>query len=116
MTILYGIPNCDTIKKARIWLDEHNVAYTFHDYRKAGIDEARLRGWTTKLGWEVVLNRQGTTFRKLPDWDCADLTENKAIALMLAQPAMIKRPILESGAVLLAGFKPDTYLEAELGE
>ena len=116
MTILYGIPNCDTIKKARIWLDEHDVSYTFHDYRKAGIDEARLRGWTAKLGWEVVLNRQGTTFRKLPDSDRADLTENKAIVLMLAQPAMIKRPILESGAVLLAGFKPDTYLEAKLGE
>lgn len=112
MTILYGIPNCDTVKKARVWLDAHGVAYTFHDYKKAGIDAATLRGWTAKLGWETVLNRAGTTFRKLPEADRVDLTEDKAIALMLAQPSMIKRPILANGDLLLAGFKPDTYLEA----
>ncbi len=107
---LYGIPNCDTMKKARAWLDDYDVAYAFHDYKKAGIDAETLRHWCGVLGWETVLNRQGTTFRKLPDADRSDLNEDKAIALMVAQPSMIKRPILRSGDVLLAGFKPDTYL------
>jgi arsenate reductase len=113
---LYGIPNCDTMKKARAWLDAHGVAYAFHDYKKAGIPAETLRKWCGELGWETVLNRQGTTFRKLPEADRADLTEDKAIALMLAQPSMIKRPVLESGGVLLAGFKPDTYLESGIGK
>ena len=108
--LLYGIPNCDTVKKARTWLDAHGVAYTFHDYKKAGIDEATLRGWTARLGWEKVLHRAGTTFRKLPEADRAGLEEDRAVALMLAQPSMIKRPVIVQGDVLLAGFTPDTYL------
>ncbi|WP_260598097.1 ArsC family reductase [Sphingomonas endolithica] len=110
MTILYGIANCDTVKKARVWLEAQGVAYTFHDYKKAGIDAATLRGWSARLGWEALLNRAGTTFRKLPEAARADLDEDKAIALMLAQPSMIKRPVIVQGDTLLAGFKPDTYL------
>jgi arsenate reductase len=110
MTILYGIANCDTVKKARAWLEAQGVAYTFHDYKKAGIDAATLRGWSARLGWEALLNRAGTTFRKLPEAARADLDEDKAIALMLAQPSMIKRPVIVQGDTLLAGFKPDTYL------
>lgn len=111
-TTLYGIKNCDTVKKARAWLDAHDVAYDFHDYKSAGIDRARLERWCGKLGWEIVLNRAGTTFRKLPDADKEGLTERKAIALMLAQPSMIKRPILDNGRKLLAGFRPDEYTAA----
>jgi arsenate reductase len=110
MTILYGIANCDTVKKARAWLEAQGVAYTFHDYKKAGIDAATLREWSARLGWEALLNRAGTTFRKLPEAARADLDEDKAIALMLAQPSMIKRPVIVQGDTLLAGFKPDTYL------
>ena len=109
MTTMYGIKNCDTIKKARTWLEERGIGYDFHDYKAAGIDETRLRGWVDKLGWEIVLNRTGTTFRKLPDADRADLNADKAITLMIAQPSMIKRPILEHEGALLAGFKPDAY-------
>jgi len=117
MTVtLHGIRNCDTMKKAWTWLDTHGVAYTFHDYKKLGIDEATLRRWAGVVGWEVLLNRAGTTFRALPDADKADLDEDKAIALMLANPSMIKRPVLESGGTLLVGFKPDTYLGAGLGK
>jgi len=112
---LHGIKNCDTMKKAWTWLDTHGVAYTFHDYKKLGIDEATLRRWAGVVGWEVLLNRAGATFRALPDSDKADLDEDKAIALMLANPSMIKRPVLESGSTLLVGFKPDTYLGAGLG-
>jgi len=116
MTVtLHGIRNCDTMKKAWTWLDTHGVAYTFHDYKKLGIDEATLRRWAGVVGWEVLLNRAGATFRALPDGDKADLDEDKAIALMLANPSMIKRPVLESGGTLLVGFKPDTYLGAGLG-
>jgi len=115
MLTLYGIPNCDTVKKARTWLGDHGVAYTFHDYKKAGADEASLRRWTSALGWETVLNRAGTTFRALPDADKADLDQDKAIALMLAQPSMIKRPIVEGDGVLVAGFKPDTWQTAGIG-
>ena len=111
---MFGIPNCDTIKKARVWLDARGTAYAFHDYKKAGVDEASLRRWIAALGWETVLNRAGTTFRKLPEADRADLTADKAVALMLAQPSMIKRPILEGGGVLLAGFKPEAW-DAALG-
>jgi len=106
---LYGIPNCDTIKKARKWLEEKGVAYAFHDYKKAGIDEARLRGWAGELGWEVLLNKAGTTFRQLPDADKQGLDEDKAVALMLANPSMIKRPVLDLGDRRIVGFKPDIY-------
>jgi Spx/MgsR family transcriptional regulator len=107
--VMFGIPNCDTVKKARGWLDARGTAYAFHDYKKAGVDEASLRRWVAALGWEMVLNRAGTTFRKLPDADRIDLDADKAIALMLAQPSMIKRPILEGDGVLLAGFKPEAW-------
>ena len=110
MTItLYGIPNCDTVKKARGWLDAAGVAYAFHDYKKAGIDAATLRGWAGEVGWEVLLNRAGTTFKKLPDADKAELDEAKAITLMVAQPSMIKRPVVTGAGALLVGFKPDVW-------
>ena len=109
MITLYGIPNCDTVKKARVWLDQHGVAFAFHDYKKAGIDRPRLEAWVAEHGWETVLNRAGTTFKKLPDADKADIDEKKAIALMLANPSMIKRPVVEGGASLLVGFKPEIY-------
>ena len=110
MTItIYGIKNCDTMKKARTWLDGHGVAYDFHDYKTAGIDKATLKRWSDELGWEILLNRAGTTFRKLADADKDGLTKNKAIALMLAQPSMIKRPVLDLGGKLLVGFKPEVY-------
>ena len=109
MTVIYGIKNCDTMQKARAWLDGQAVAYAFHYYKAEGIDRARLEKWVKALGWEVLLNRAGTTFRKLPDKDKDRLTEKKAIALMLAQPSMIKRPVLEKGTKLLAGFKPEIY-------
>src|SRR5262249_22621091 len=106
---LYGIKNCDTMKKARSWLDEHGVAYVFHDYKTTGIDTARLAGWAKTVGWEGLLNRAGTTFRKLPDAARDDITEKKALALMVEQPSMIKRPVLEIGTTLLVGFKPEAY-------
>ena len=110
MTItIYGIKNCDTMKKARAWLDEHGVAYDFHDYKTAGIAKEKLKGWSDELGWETLLNRAGTTFRKLPDGDKEGLNEKKALALMLAQPSMIKRPVLDLGGKLLVGFKPEIY-------
>ena len=110
--ILYGIKNCDTVKKARAWLDAHKIAYAFHDYKSAGIDADRLRGWCDELGWESVINRAGTTFRKLPDADKAGLDQDKAIALMMAQPSMIKRPMLDLGDRRIAGFKPEIYQAA----
>ena len=106
---LYGITNCDTMKKARAWLDGYGVAYAFHDYKTQGIDRAHLEAWCKELGWEVLLNRAGTTFRKLPDPEKENLTERKAVALMLAQPSMIKRPVLDLGAGRVVGFKPDIY-------
>ena len=106
---LYGIPNCDTMKKARTWLDGHGIAYAFHDYKKAGIDKATLEGWVKTAGWETILNRAGTTFRALPDTDKAGLDAARAVALMLAQPSMIKRPVLVAGGKMLVGFKPDQY-------
>jgi arsenate reductase len=110
---IYGIANCDTMKKARAWLSEHGVAYAFHDYKAAGIDEARLEGWIGKVGWEVLLNRAGTTFRKLSDADKQGIDQRKAVALMLAQPSLIKRPVLEYGrGKPLVGFKPELYAEA----
>jgi arsenate reductase len=109
---IYGIKNCDTMKKARAWLDGHGVAYRFHDYKTAGIERGRLEGWAAQVGWESLLNRAGTTFRKLPDEDKQGLAEKKAIALMVAQPSMIKRPVLDVGGKFLVGFKPEQYAEA----
>jgi len=111
---LYGIRNCDTVKKARAWLGANGVAYDFHDYKLSGIDEARLRRWVAEAGWEKLLNRAGTTFRKLPDADKDGLNENKAVTLMISQPSMIKRPVVEAGEVLLVGFDPDRYRAALL--
>jgi Spx/MgsR family transcriptional regulator len=108
---IYGIKNCDTMKKARAWLDAHRVAYAFHDYKAAGINRASLERWAGAAGWETF-NRAGTTFRKLPESDQERLTEKKAIALMLAQPSMIKRPVLDAGGKLLVGFKPEQYEKA----
>jgi arsenate reductase len=110
---IYGIKNCDTMKKARAWLDKKGVAYAFHDYKVSGIDKAKLEGWAKKAGWEVLLNRAGTTFRKLPDTEKASITGKKAILLMLEQPSMIKRPVLElPGGKLVVGFKPEEYQKA----
>ena len=111
MTVtIYGIKNCDTMKKARTWLDDHEVSYEFHDYKTAGIDVAALARWSKQVGWETLLNRNGTTFRDLPEADKQGLDAAKAIALMLAQPSMIKRPVLDlGGGRLLAGFKPAAY-------
>jgi Spx/MgsR family transcriptional regulator len=108
---LYGIKNCDTMKKARAWLDAKGVPYAFHDYKAEGIDRARLETWAGSVGWETLLNRAGTTFRKLPDADKAGLDEGRAIALMLDQPSMIKRPVLDLGSRLVVGFKPEQYEE-----
>ena len=110
--VLYGIKACDTMKKARAWLDAHGVGYAFHDYKAAGIDRERLEQWAAKVGWELLLNRSGTTFRKLPDADKTGLDQEKAIGLMLAQPSMIKRPVLDIDGKLLVGFKPDAYAAA----
>ena len=109
---LYGIKACDTMKKARAWLDEQGVAYVFHDYKTQGIDRAHLERWCAEHGWQVVLNRAGTTFRKLDEAQRQDLDQARAIELMLAQPSMIKRPVLELGGRSLVGFKPDAYAAA----
>ena len=111
---LYGIPNCDTVKKARVWLDQHDRAFTFHDYKKAGIDRATLEGWVAEHGWEIVLNRAGTSFKALDAADKDGLDAEKAIGLMLAQPSMIKRPVLDLGDRTVVGFKPPIY-EAAFG-
>jgi Spx/MgsR family transcriptional regulator len=103
---LYGIPNCDAVKKARKWLDEKGIAYAFHDYKKQGADPAQLQRWVEDAGWETVLNRRGTTFRKLDDADKADLDAAKAVALMEAHPSAIKRPVVEYPGGLLVGFDP----------
>ncbi len=109
MITLYGIPNCDTIKKARKWLDDHGVAHAFHDYRKDGVDEGQLRAWVGEHGWEALLNRAGTTFRKLPDHEKQNIDAEKAVVLMLANPAMIKRPVLDVGGRRQVGFRPENY-------
>lgn len=113
--ILYGIPNCDTVKKARVWLTEHGVAFDFHDYKKMGVEQGLLEAWVAEHGWEVVLNRAGTTFRALSDADKAGIDAAKAVTLMLAQPSMIKRPILDLGERRIVGFKPEIY-DAALGQ
>jgi arsenate reductase (glutaredoxin) len=109
---IYGIKNCDTMKKARAWLDHRGVAYTFHDYKIVGIEPDMLARWAREVGWETLLNRAGTTFRKLPEKDREGLSEKKAIGLMLEQPSMIKRPVLEAKGRLLVGFKPEEYAKA----
>jgi arsenate reductase len=112
---IYGIKNCDTMKKARAWLDGRSVPYAFHDYKAAGIAREVLEGWARAVGWEVLLNRAGTTFRALPEADREGLDAGKAVRLMLAQPAMIKRPVLDLDGRLLVGFKPDQYEQAFTG-
>jgi Spx/MgsR family transcriptional regulator len=107
--ILYGIRNCDTVKKARAWLDQRGVEYRFHDYKVAGIDTARLHRWCGEVGWEALLNRAGTTFRRLADSQKENLNREKAVALMLAQPSVIKRPVVELNGKLVVGFKPELY-------
>jgi arsenate reductase (glutaredoxin) len=114
MITLYGIPNCDTVKKARTWLDARGIAFAFHDYKKVGADAGKLAAWCGVVGWETVLNRAGTTFKKLPDVDKADLTQAKAITLMLVQPSMIKRPVVEYPGGMLVGLKPVEW-EAAFG-
>jgi arsenate reductase len=111
---LYGIKNCDTIKKARAWLDAHGIAYEFYDYKTRGIDRPRLERWCDEAGWEALLNRAGTTFRRLSDADKASLDRSAALRLMLAQPSMIKRPVLELDGRVVVGFAPDVYA-ARLG-
>jgi arsenate reductase len=110
--ILYGIRNCDTVKKARAWLAAHGVAYDFHDYKKAGIDRSRLAAWARELGWQSLLNRAGTTFRNLPDADKEGLDQDRAIALMLALPSMIRRPLLDLGDRRISGFDETVYARA----
>ncbi len=110
--ILYGIKACDTMKKARTWLEEKAIGYDFHDYKTQGIDRDSLNRWCDEHGWETILNRAGTTFRKLEDAQKADLDQAKAVELMLAQPSMIKRPVLDLGGKTLVGFKPDLYAAA----
>jgi arsenate reductase (glutaredoxin) len=109
---VYGIKNCDTMKKARAWLEQRKIAYNFHDYKTDGIAKSQLEAWVKDSGWEVLLNRAGQTFRKLPEKDREDITREKAIALMVAQPSMIKRPVVETGGKLLIGFKPELYEKA----
>jgi len=111
---LYGIANCDTVKKARTWLDANGIAYAFHDYKKEGADPARLAKWAEAVGWEPLLNRAGTTFRKLDEADRADIDAAKALVLMAAQPSLIKRPVGEYRGGLLVGFKPDLWAAALL--
>ena len=111
--VIYGIKNCDTMKKARQWLADHGVAYDFHDYKAKGIERDRLQSWADQIGWEKLLNRAGTTFRALADEDKQGIGVDKAIALMLAQPSMIKRPVLDLGdGRLMVGFKAESYADA----
>ena len=112
MITIHGIKNCDTMKKARAWLDAHGTPYLFHDYKTQGIAEATLRAWVAEHGWQRLLNAAGTTFRKLPEAERENLTEARAIALMLAQPSMIKRPVLDLGGRSLVGFSPESYARA----
>ncbi len=110
MTVtVFGIKACDTMKKARAWLDAHGVAYDFHDYKTKGIDTGTLQRWAGQVGWETLLNRSGTTFRKLPAAEREDVDEARAIALMVAQPSMIKRPVVDRDGTLTVGFKPEAF-------
>jgi Spx/MgsR family transcriptional regulator len=109
MIDLYGIPNCDTMKKARAWLDERGIAYRFHDYKREGVDEARLRGWIEELGWEALMNRRGTTWRKLPEDVRERMDSESAIRVMMENPSIIRRPLLDTGQVRHAGFSESDY-------
>jgi arsenate reductase len=111
---MYGIRNCDTVKKARAWLEDHHVAFDFHDYKSAGIDRERIASWAAELGWERLVNRSGTTFRKLADEKKQDLNEAKAIDLMEQQPSMIRRPLIEKDGRFLVGFDPERYRQVFL--
>jgi arsenate reductase len=112
MTVtLYGIPNCDTVKKARTWLDVRGIAYRFHDFRAEGLERSQVESWMDALGWETVLNRLSTTFKELPPTDQSGLDRNKAIRLILANPTMVKRPVLERPGSVMVGFKPERYAE-----
>lgn len=111
---MFGIANCDTIKRAKAWLNAAGMAFDFHDYKKSGVDERTLRAWVDELGWEVLLNKAGTTFRALPDADKQNIDAGKAVALMLANPSMIKRPVLDLGDRRIVGFKPEIYSAALL--
>lgn len=115
MTTIYGIKSCDTMKKAFTWLDAHEVAYDFHDYKKSGIDAATLKSWSKQVGWEVLLNTRGTTWRKLTPAQQSDVDEAKAIRLMTENPSLIKRPVIARGRTLLVGFDPDRYQSAFTG-
>jgi arsenate reductase len=112
LVTLYGIRNCDTVKKARLWLDAHDIDYHYHDFRKDGLDSGLLKAWVRELGWEALLNKRGTTWRKLPEQEKADLDEARAISLMVANPAIIKRPVLQHDKKHLLGFTPAAYQEA----
>lgn len=116
MITIYGIKNCDTMKKAFAWLDEHGIAYDFHDYKKLGIDRDMLERWEQTLGWEALLNTRGTTWRKLAPTQQADMNANKAIALMLELPSLIKRPVMENGARLIVGFQSQLYVDFASGD
>lgn len=109
---MFGISNCDTIKRAKAWLNQHDIAYDFHDYKKLGVDEVELRAWVSELGWEVLLNKAGTTFRAIPDGCKQKIDADKAVELMLANPSMIKRPIIDLGGYLIVGFKQEAYAKA----
>lgn len=109
---LYGIPNCDTVKKARRWLDNAGISYEFHDYKKKGITEAKLKGWSKESDWELLLNRRGTTWRKLDEAQREGITQAKAIKLMKENTSLIKRPVIEGGKSLLIGFDEGAYGEA----
>ena len=111
MVTLYGIPNCDTMKKARAWLDEHGIEYVFHDYKKAGLDARRLRGWVEELGWQTLLNTRGMLWRKVPQVVRDDIDEASAVALMLETPGIVKRPVLDTGTARHVGFKPEIYAQ-----
>ena len=109
MITLYGIPNCDTMKKARAWLADHDIEYHFHNYKKAGIDEAILRAWVKELGWQTLLNKRGMMWRKVPQAVKEAIDETSAIALMLETPSIIKRPVLDDGNARTVGFTPERY-------
>ena len=109
MTIMYGIPNCDTVKKARAWLGERGIEYTFHDFRKDGVNPVWLRAWVAEFGWETLVNRKGTTWRKLPEETRENMDEAIALAVMEEQPSIIKRPLLDMGTRHVVGFSPDSY-------
>lgn len=115
VTTIYGIKNCDTMKKAFAWLDAHGVAYDFHDYKKSGIDAATLKSWSKQVGWEVLLNTRGTTWRKLTPAQQSNVDEAKAVRLMTESPSLIKRPVIAQGRTLLVGFDPDRYQAALTG-